>query len=72
MDKKYCVGCRDDFYNGKNPHGIEKCWLLDGAKLAMVKRVHIDERPPWKAKPERLPGCYRQRGYIFVDPEVNC
>jgi hypothetical protein len=31
--KNMCLGCRDDFYNGKNPIGIQECW---GFKTARV------------------------------------
>lgn len=27
-----CVGCRDDFYNDKNPLGVKRCWSLKSAK----------------------------------------
>lgn len=30
---KYCIGCRDNFYNGNNPYGIKECWLLKSARL---------------------------------------
>jgi len=71
MDKKHCLGCNEDFYNDKNPYGIKVCWNLRDAKLIMRKRVGINERPPWKSKPEKLPGCYRQKGFIFVNPKEN-
>lgn len=34
-----CVGCRSDYYNGKNDRGIQKCWSLKRAKK--VKRWRI-------------------------------
>jgi len=37
--KKYCAGCRQDFYNGNNPLNIKECWRLKSAKL--VKRYKI-------------------------------
>lgn len=67
--KKHCLGCEDDFYNGKNPYGIKECWLLDGAKLVMRKPVHIDQRPPWNQPAIERLSCYRQKGYIHVEPE---
>lgn len=70
MDKKHCLGCEEDFYNGKNPYGITECWLLRDGVLGMRRRVRMDERPPWEAKPEKLPYCYRQKGFVFVTPEV--
>jgi hypothetical protein len=32
-EKRMCQGCRDDFYNGKNPYGVTECW---GFKTARV------------------------------------
>lgn len=32
-DKKYCVGCDQNFYNGNNQMGISECWHLKAAKL---------------------------------------
>ena len=71
MDKKHCIGCNDNFYNGNNPYGIQVCWALDRAKLIMRKRVGLNDRPPWTRKPEKLPDCYREKGYVFVSPDVN-
>lgn len=31
-DTKRCVGCTDDYYNGKNSQGIQRCWLLENAR----------------------------------------
>lgn len=71
MNPERCIGCRDDFYNGKNPYGIENCWGLMTAKLVMRRRVAMDERPPWRRTPEEIPSCYREAGYVFVDPAVG-
>ena len=32
-DKKYCVGCDDNFYNGNNPMNIKECWCYQAAKV---------------------------------------
>ena len=40
-----CVGCRQDFYNGKNDLGVARCWHLQGAEL--VKRWRL----PWWTRP---------------------
>lgn len=29
----FCSGCRDNFYNGRNPYNIKQCWHLKKAKL---------------------------------------
>jgi hypothetical protein len=64
-----CVGCRDDFYNGKNPMGIKECWCLKTAKLVRKKAVHVDQRPPWTQKAQWLFDCYHQDRYVYVKPE---
>ena len=28
-----CRGCRDDFYNDKNPYGVKRCWLFKDARV---------------------------------------
>ena len=69
MDKKHCIGCRDNFYNGQNPYGIERCWLLDKAILTMRKEVHVDQSPPWTQKPRLIPSCYSRPRYVYVKPD---
>lgn len=71
LDAKHCRGCTDDFYNGHNPLGVQECWGRATAVLTLRRRVHIDERPPWTARPEKLPSCYKTRGYVFVDPKTS-
>jgi len=36
--KKYCVGCRNNFYNGNNQYGIKECWLLKDAKVVWMSK----------------------------------
>lgn len=39
-DRKYCKGCRDDFYNaGNNPLGVQECWSLKNAKVVVKLRI---------------------------------
>lgn len=71
MDKKHCIGCRDNFYNGNNEYGITECWSLKTAKLMKRKRVPMSQRPPWNQPAETLPNCYRQEGYVIVGPDVT-
>jgi hypothetical protein len=68
MTKGDCVGCYNDDYN----HGLggaTGCWSFETAVVQLRRRVRMDEAPPWKAKPERRPSCYRQTGFIFVKPD---
>ena len=37
--RKHCAGCRNDFYNGNNPHGVKECWSLKGAKVVTRYRI---------------------------------
>ncbi len=69
MDRKHCVGCRQDFYNGNNDLGVQECWRLKTAKIIWRKRVSMSQRPPWKQKAIRKPDCYWQAGYVFVGPK---
>ena len=71
MDKKNCVGCEDNFYNGNNPYGVKQCWAFKEAKIIWRKRVSVDQRPPWNQKAERLPSCYHVKRYVFVKPDAT-
>lgn len=68
--RKYCIGCRDNFYNGNNEYGIKECWCLDDAKVVKKKFVPMDMRPPWDIPPQKTLSCYRKKGYVAVDPKV--
>lgn len=46
--KDLCVGCHNDFYNGKNDKGIEECWLYQQARI--VERFKIG----WWTEPSSL------------------
>ncbi len=37
--KRYCSGCKDNFYNGNNPMGIKECWNLKVAKIITAYRI---------------------------------
>jgi hypothetical protein len=63
---KYCAGCSNDFYNGRNPYGIKECWSLSDMKLGWRKEVHIDQIPPWTQKAGRFPMCYHRPHYVYV------
>jgi len=69
MDKKYCAGCHDDFYNHKTNCCGKDCWSLPDAKLVWRKEVHIDQRPPWDQKAIRVPDCYHRQRYVYIDPK---
>lgn len=66
---RHCVGCRDDFYNGKNELGVKECWSLEKAKVIWKKEVRIDQRPPWTQKAKRLLSCFHRPRHVYVKPE---
>lgn len=38
-DKKYCLGCSEDFYNGNNEMGVKECWNFKTAKVITAYRI---------------------------------
>ena len=67
---KHCPSCKEDFYNGHNSFGIEKCWNLKDAKLIWGKVIGISERPPYDQIPnERKPNCWVKKGFVFLRME---
>lgn len=63
MDKKHCVGCRNDFYNNKNELGVKECWQLKHAKMKWKIPIGFHEMPPYKNKQkQRVPDCYHEDG----------
>jgi len=67
-DVTHCSGCHDDFYNHGGGCTPGPCWSLKSARVVSRKRVHINQRPPWDQKAERLPNCYHAPQYVFVEP----
>lgn len=69
MDSKHCVGCEDDFYNGKNELGVQKCWSLKSAKLMTRYRIGTWTQPTENGAFTQMqrPGCYRQKGCAFYN-----
>lgn len=69
MDQKHCLGCEDDFYNGKNPMGVKQCWGLKTAKI--LTRYEIDT---WTTPTQRgafsevkKPNCYHAKGQHYYE-----
>ena len=69
FDKKHCIGCRDNFYNGNNPFDVKECWMLSTAKLTKRVAVPLDQRPPWTQEPVTVPDCYSADGFVYVSPD---
>lgn len=66
---KRCVGCRDDFYNGKNDLGVPECWLLDSARPVTRTRVGIWQDPPYTWRPEQTLSCHHPEGAVWIKPD---
>jgi hypothetical protein len=64
-----CAGCRNDFYNGKNPLGVQRCWSLDDARMCTRYRLSIhtpmDIRGAYAKV--KVPQCYHVSGFIHID-----
>lgn len=68
---EHCSGCENNFYNGNNPYGVERCWSLKDAKLVDRVRIHRDQVPPYRnVKPVRMLNCRHEKGYALVAPET--
>lgn len=67
--KKLCEGCRDDFYNGKNPLGVEECWNFPTATIVERKKVGFWDEPPWESQPiVTCLDCRSEKEFVFVEP----
>ena len=67
--KNYCIGCRNNFYNGNNDLEVKECWSFKDAKVVWKKQVPIHQVPPWNQKAKRVFNCYHKTGYVFKDPK---
>jgi len=67
MDKKNCIGCRDNFYNGNNGLGVKECWNFEDARMMLRKKVGVWDRPPWTWKPKLFPSCYSADGFAMIN-----
>ena len=65
--KSLCSGCENNFYNGNNQYGVEKCWSFEKSTVMPRKRVSMSQVPPWKQKPTKMLSCYHEKGYVFVE-----
>lgn len=66
-----CQGCRDDFYNGKNPYGIKQCWSFASATVEPRIVIGVWQRPPYNKKSARpCLSCFKPEGQVAVKPEA--
>ena len=73
MKKENCIGCENDFYNGKNNLGVKECWSFEDAKIVPKIMIGHWENPPYKDKKIiKRPNCYHERGNNrthYIDPK---
>lgn len=69
MDQKHCIGCRDDFYNDKNPMGVKKCWGLKTAKMVTRFRIGTWTQPtqPYAFTKCKVPSCFHRDGEHYYE-----
>lgn len=68
MDKKHCIGCRNNFYNGNNDIGVKECWYLKDAKI--ITRYEIGyHTPTYKENFRKVkkPNCYSRVGTYYMN-----
>jgi len=73
LDRKYCSGCRNDFYNGNNPHGVKECCFRKNGKVVWRIRIGNFENPPYRNKKKfRAASCWHAEscGDLFIDPNI--
>jgi hypothetical protein len=68
MKKEDCIGCREDFYNGKNDLGVGECWSFKTAKVVTLYQIgyHTPMDRTENFQKVKRPSCYRQSGMVFM------
>ena len=64
-----CLGCRDDFYNDKNPLGVKRCWSFDEKKALVTKhRIHYDTPMGRRSgyTEVSVPPCYHMDHFVHL------
>jgi CheY-like chemotaxis protein len=66
---KRCVGCREDFYNGKNPYSIARCWSFAEAEPVTRWRLGALTQPiqPGAFLEVLTLSCHRGEGYVHYE-----
>ena len=66
---RHCAGCRDDFYNDKNPMGVKRCWGLKTAKLVTRYKIGTWTAPTQPFAFTKVTGlsCYHRDGECYYE-----
>ncbi len=64
-----CSGCRDDFYNRKNPLGVSRCWFAKTGRMVKRYATGTWTMPASKGAftEVRVPSCYNRTGTHYTD-----
>lgn len=68
--RKYCSGCRENFYNGNNALGIKECWNLKSARIVTRYKLGWWTRPESKDVFQKVKtlSCHKEPGrYAFFE-----
>lgn len=65
---EHCDGCRDNFYNGHNDLGVQRCWGLRTAVLITRYRLSIHTPMDQRSAYQKVtrPGCYHETGFVHI------
>ncbi len=68
IEKKDCLGCIDDYYNGKNTIGVTECWMFKDAEIVSKFRLHRDSSMNNRNNYQEVqkPKCYREKNFVFL------
>lgn len=68
-----CTGCSDNFYNGNNALGVQKCWGFKTAKLVTRYQIGTWTTPdsPGAFTETRGLSCWHAKGVHFYDKLPN-
>ena len=67
-----CAGCRDDYYNDKNPFGQKRCWSLAKAELVTRWKLGWWTTPvtPGAFEEVRTYNCHNEPGQFAFYKEL--
>jgi hypothetical protein len=65
--KEMCLGCENDFYNGKNNLGVKCCWSYKTARIVKRQMIHYNQVPPYTQEPIKVLSCRRVKNYAFIE-----
>jgi hypothetical protein len=70
---KLCSGCRDDFYNDKNPLGVKRCWSFRSARVVRRWTIGWWTSPlsPRAYQEVKTLDCHHEPGQMAFQKDLN-